>query len=80
MELFLQLNYFKIAFRTVRNKLLITDYKFWQGIQTNQNTRFHNSAKDSLVSEIPKPGEWKESGLIFLGFGHYLVSNISQKI
>ena len=80
MELFLQLNYFKIAFRIVRNKLLIIDYKFWQVIQTNQNTRFHISAKGSLVSEIPKPGEWKGSGLIFLGFRHYLISNISQTI
>ena len=35
MELFLQLNYFKIALKIVRNKLLIIDYKFWQGIQTN---------------------------------------------
>ena len=62
MELFLQLNYFKIALKIVRNKLLIIDYKFWQGIQTNQNTRFHISEKDSLVSEILKPGSGRRVG------------------
>lgn len=71
MELFLQLNYFKITLRIIRNKLLIIVFNFRK--KSNQNTRICISAKISLFFEIPKSGRsWREREFIFLGFKHYL--------